>query len=52
MSTDCKNYSQRNLVLAITQKLLVRSVQLENYKTYSDLLENLEMKENTDYDIK
>lgn len=51
MSTDYKNYSQRNLVLAITQKLLYQNVQLEDYKTYSDFLENSETKENADWNI-
>lgn len=51
LSTDYKNYSQRNLVLAITQKLLDHSVHLEDYETYCDFLENSEMKENADWDV-
>lgn len=51
MSTDYKNYSQRNLFLAITQKLLYHCVQQEDYKTYSDFLENSETKENAVWSI-
>lgn len=51
LSINYKNYFQRNLVLAITEKLLDHSVQLEYYETYFDFLENSEMKENEDWDI-
>lgn len=51
LSTDYENCSQRSLVLALTQKLLPDSVELEDYEMYSDFLEYSEMKEKADWDI-
>lgn len=49
--THYEHYSQRKLVLAITQKLLDHSVWLEDYEISSDFLEKSDMKENAEWDV-